>query len=125
MSELTSHHDLIFASRVTGTAILNTAGDRIGHVEDLSIHKRSGEVIYAILSFGGFLGIGERWHPVPWALLEYDPAKAGYVLPLDKADLAKAPSLSREDLEELGAGEHWRDQLFDYYGRYGVVPYII
>ena len=125
MSEQISHHDLIVASRVTGAAVLNPAGEHIGHVDDLSIHKQSGEVIYAILSFGGFLGIGERWHPVPWSLLDYDPIKGGYVVPLDKAELAKAPSLTREELEELGAGEDWRDRVFDYYGRYGVVPYII
>ena len=118
-----SPHDLIFASRVTGASVFNSAGERIGHVEDLSIHKRSGEVIYAILAFGGVLGIGERSHPVPWTLLDYDPAKGGYVLGLEKADLEKAPSLTREELEDLGAGDLWRARLFAYYGPYGAVPY--
>jgi len=124
MAAETSSHDLILSSRVTGAPVLTPAGDRLGHVEDLSIHKRSGEVIYAILSFGGFLGIGERWHPVPWPLLEYNPEQGGYVLSLEKSDLQKAPSLSREELEELGAGDLWRARLFDYYGPYGAVPYV-
>jgi hypothetical protein len=124
MAEQVSPHDLILSSRVTGASVVNSAGDRIGHVEDLSIHKLSGEVIYAILAFGGFLGIGERWHPVPWALLDYHADKGGYVLPLEKSDLQNAPSLSREELEELGAGDLWRARLFDYYGPFGAVPYV-
>lgn len=124
MSESKSPHDLILASRVTGTAVVDAEGHRIGHVEDLSISKRSGEVIYAILSFGGFLGIGERWHPVPWPLLEYDLQKGGYVLRLNKSDLENAPSLTRDEMEDLGAGDRWRVSLADYYGRYGVFPYI-
>lgn len=124
MADQDSPHDLILSSRVTGASVVNAAGDRIGHVEDLSIHKRSGEVIYAIVAFGGFLGIGERWHPVPWSLLDYQPGKGGYVVPLEKADLEKAPSLSRAELEELGAGDLWRARLFDYYGPYGAIPYV-
>ena len=124
MPEQTSPHDLILSSRVVKAPILDADGHRIGHVEDLSIHKRSGEVIYAILSFGGFLGIGERLHPVPWSLLEYDIEKAGYVLAVDNSTLEKAPSLSNEELEDLGAGDLWRTRLFDYYGPYGAVPYV-
>lgn len=119
-----SPHDLIMASRVTGAAVFNRAGERIGHVEDLSVHKVSGQVIYALMSFGGFLGIGERYHPIPWAMLEYDLEKNGYVVPLDKGALEKAPSLDRMELERLGAGDEWRTRLFTYYGPYGAAPYI-
>ena len=119
-----SPHTQIFASRVLKAPVLNPAGDRLGHVEDLSINKQSGEAVYAILSFGGFLGIGERWHPVPWSVLDYDPGKNGYVIPLTKEELEKAPSLTREELEDLGAGEAWRTRLFEYYGPYGAPPFI-
>ncbi|CAN7328186.1 PRC-barrel domain-containing protein [Phenylobacterium sp. LjRoot225] len=119
-----SPHELIMSSRVTGTPVLNREGERIGHVEDLSIHKVSGHVIYAILSFGGFLGIGERFHPLPWSVLDYDPDRNGFVVSLEKKILEDAPSLTREELEALGAGDTWRTRLFDYYGRYGAVPYI-
>jgi hypothetical protein len=110
-----SRHEMILASRVVEAPVLNRAGERIGHVADLSIHKQSGEAIYAILSFGGFLGLGERWHPVPWPLLEYDAGLGGYVLPIDTEDLKKAPSLSREELEDLGGGEPWSPHIADYY----------
>jgi hypothetical protein len=119
-----SPHHLITGSRVTGASVFNRAGERIGHVEDLSIHKTSGQVVYALMSFGGFLGIGEHLHPLPWSVLEYDTAKDGYVVPLDKKQLEEAPSLDRQDLEDLGAGDSWRTRLFDYYGPYGAVPYI-
>jgi hypothetical protein len=123
-TETKSPHTQIFASRVLKAPVLNPAGERLGHVDDLSINKQTGEAVYAILSFGGFLGIGERWHPVPWSVLDYDPVKAGYVIPLTKEELEKAPSLSREELEELGAGDAWRVRLFEYYGPYGAPPFI-
>jgi hypothetical protein len=124
MAQDTSTHKLITAKRVTGTAVFNTAGDRIGHVEDLSIDKVSGQVIYALMSFGGFLGIGEELHPLPWSVLDFDPDKNGYVVPLSKDELEKAPRLNEKDLEDLGAGGVWRSRIFDYYGPYGAVPYI-
>lgn len=124
MADETSIHDLIMASRVTGAAVFNKAGERIGHVDDLSIEKTSGRVLYAIMSFGGFLGIGEHLHPLPWSMLEFDPALYGYVVPLDRAALEAAPTLDRARLEELGAGDAWRTRLFDYYGHYGAAPYI-
>ncbi|KRB49639.1 MAG: PRC-barrel domain-containing protein [Pseudomonadota bacterium] len=124
MAAHVSAHHLITASRVKGSSVFNQAGERIGHVEDLSIHKASGQVVYALMSFGGFLGIGERLHPLPWSMLEYDLGKDGYVVALEKSQLEAAPSLDRQDLEELGAGDSWRTKLFDYYGRYGAVPYI-
>ena len=120
----TSTHTLITGKRVTGTPVLDNAGERIGHVEDLSIHKVSGQVVYALISFGGFLGIGEQLHPVPWSVLDYDPEKGGYVTSLTKEELNNAPALTEKDLEDLGAGDVWRTRIFDYYGRYGAVPYI-
>jgi hypothetical protein len=124
MNSATSGHHLILGSRVTHTPVFNRAGDKIGHVEDLSIDKVSGQVVYAIVAFGGFLGIGERWHPLPWSMLDYEPERNGYVVGLDKAELEKAPSLTSGELEELGARESMRTELFEYYARYGVPPYV-
>jgi hypothetical protein len=119
-----SPHTLITSSRVVGTPVFNTAGDRIGHVDDLSVEKQTGQVVYGILSIGGFLGIGERFHPLPWSILTYDTDKGGYVVALDKEVLKEAPSLTREELEDLGAGDALGGRVFDYYGPYGAVPYI-
>ena len=124
MATETSHHDLITAGRVNGTPVVNLAGERIGHIDDLSIDKVSGEVRYALLSFGGFLGIGERFHPLPWTVLKYDTKRDGYVVPLEKAQLAAAPTYTKGELEAFGAGDRdYRERLFEYYAPYGAAPY--
>ena len=120
-----SHHTLILASRVTNTPVYNMSGERIGYIDDLSIDRVSGQVIYAIMSFGGFLGIGEKLHPLPWSLLDYNPAWAGFVVPLDRAALDAAPTYDRHELAELGGPSHltYGERIFGYYGPYGSVPY--
>jgi hypothetical protein len=118
-------HALILGSRVNDTPVFNQAGERIGHVDDLSIKKVSGKVVYAIMSFGGFLGIGEKFHPIPWSLLDYDPGQADYVVPLDRAVLEAAPYYDRYELSALGGPSHrtYGERIFGYYGPYGTVPY--
>lgn len=118
-----ANHSLITASRVEGTPVFNRAGERVGHIEDLSIQKASGQVTYALLSFGGFLGLGERIHPLPWSVLEYDTDKDGYVVPLDKTQLESSPSWSKDELEAFGGDSDYRERLYDYYAQYGATPY--
>jgi len=119
-----SEHDLITGSRVTDTPVFNPAGDRIGRVEDLSIEKVSGRVRYALLSFGGFLGFGERIFPLPWAVLTYDTERGGYIVPLVKEAIEKAPSYTKDELEAFGGGDQAiRTDIYGYYGHYGAVPY--
>jgi len=111
-------HALILSSRVNGTPVFDRAGNRLGHVDDLSIDKMSGRVLYAIMSFGGFLGIGERFHPVPWALLDYDPGRGGFVVPLDRNILKDAPNYDAVELRNLGGPSYrnYSDIIFGYYG---------
>lgn len=84
---------LIPAEKVTDTAVYNHAGEKLGHVDDIMIDKISGRAIYAVMSFGGFLGMGEKQHPLPWSTLRYDTEKGGYVVNLDKKYLEEAPTL--------------------------------
>lgn len=103
----------IAAKRVNGTEVYNAAGQHLGEIEDIMIDKPSGEVVYAIMSFGGFLGIGEKYHPLPWQVLNYDTEKDGYVVDLNKEQLTRAPAYSRD---ELGDNDSvWRGRVFDYY----------
>ncbi|WP_340317149.1 PRC-barrel domain-containing protein [Rhizorhabdus argentea] len=120
-----SSQRLILSSRVEGAAVFNESGETIGHVDDLSIERLSGRVIYAIMSFGGFLGIGEKFHPIPWSMLDYDPTRGGYVVPLDRAALQGAPHYGRDELVSLGGPSHrgYEEQIFQYYGAYGPLPY--
>jgi sporulation protein YlmC with PRC-barrel domain len=89
---------LIAASKVNGTAVYNTAGENLGSVYDVMLDKASGKADYAILSFGGFLGIGQRYHPLPWHHLTYDPQASGYVVNLDRSRLEGAPTYEADDL---------------------------
>ena len=104
---------LISATKVQGTAVYDTEGGRLGHVEDLMLHKVSGKVAYAVLSFGGFLGIGERFNPLPWSVLTYDTGKGGYVVPLGKEQLQGAPHYDRAELNNDDNG--WGARVNDYY----------
>jgi hypothetical protein len=119
------HHPLILSSRVTGTPVYDRSGNKLGSVDDLSIEKKSGKAVYAILSFGGFLGIGERYHPVPWMLLEYDTEQGGYTVPLTPEALKDAPNYDAAEIRLLGGADHrsYGNTIYGYYGTYGVVPY--
>ena len=91
---------LINAERVEGTSVYNPQGDKLGTIDDIMLDKVSGKAIYAIMSFGGFLGIGEKYHPLPWSTLNYDESKGGYVVNLDKSKLESAPTLDPEEAFE-------------------------
>ena len=86
---------LIAGSKVKGTNVYNLAGEKLGSVEDIMIDKASGRAIYAVMSFGGFLGMAEKHHPLPWAILKYDTQKGGYMVNLDKKKLTDAPNYDR------------------------------
>ena len=87
---------LISADKIKGTHVYNPAGEKLGSVEDIMIDKTSGRAIYAVMSFGGFLGMGEKHHPLPWTTLKYDAQKAGYVVNLNKKQLEGAPNYDRD-----------------------------
>ena len=82
---------LIASNKVEGTAVYNRAGERLGTVYNFMVDKISGQVAYAVLSFGGFLGLGESYHPLPWRALAYDTQLGGYVVDVDKDRLTEAP----------------------------------
>jgi sporulation protein YlmC with PRC-barrel domain len=105
---------LIAASKVNGTTVYNRAGEKLGSVYDVMIDKRSGNTQYAIMSFGGFLGIGDSYHPLPWRSLTYDPQKGGYVVDIDRTRLEKAPSYRASDPDRWDDPAYGR-QVDDYY----------
>lgn len=108
------HTSLIAADRVEGTSVYNRAGESLGSIDEIMIDKLSGKVAYAVMSFGGFLGMGERHHPLPWGVLKYDTDLGGYVVDLDKETLRNAPSYAKDesfDFEQRAAAQ----KLHDYY----------
>lgn len=114
-----SFGELIAGSRVAGTAVFNTAGERLGSIQDVMIDKASGRVAYAVLSFGGFLGIGDRHHPLPWGALTYDTGLRGYVVRLDREQLEGAPVLG-EDADAMWQDRAWAERV---HAHWNIAPY--
>ena len=85
---------LIASDKVEGTEVFGRDGQRIGAVYNFMVDKVTGRVAYAVISFGGFLGLGERFFPLPWAALTYDPERGGYVVDVDRDTLDRAPSFA-------------------------------
>jgi sporulation protein YlmC with PRC-barrel domain len=110
---------LIAAHQVQGTTVYNIAHEKLGSVEDIMIDKASGRIAYAVLSFGGFLGIGDRFYPLPWEKLRYNTQVGGYVVDVDRETLEGAPSYT--DTETAS----WDDKTWgrDVYAHYGVHPF--
>ncbi len=92
MPTATGHTSAILASKVKGAAVYNSVGDKIGHVEDVVLDKQSDRIMFAALGFGGVLGMGEKYAPVPWSVLDYSKDKGGYVIPMSEDELKGAPA---------------------------------
>lgn len=110
-------HDLIGSDRVQGTGVYRSSGEKIGHIVRIMIDKRSGQAAYAVMNFGGFLGLGQESYPLPWSLLTFNPKLGGYEVNVTDDQLKQAPKLMNDenfDMGERGIG-------IDEY--YGVPPY--
>jgi hypothetical protein len=112
------HHDLIGSDRVEGTNVYRSDGKKIGEIERVMIDKVSGQAAYAVMGFGGFLGMGEDHYPIPWQRLAYNETFGGYEVNLSDEQLKNAP--------HYATGEEWkwdRARGRDIYDYYGVPPY--
>ena len=112
-------HTLIASDRIEGTAVRRANGDRIGHIERLMIDKLSGKVSYAVMSFGGFLGIGSNLLAVPWAALNYNRKLDAYQLDIDDDELRHAPSFT--ETHDFDWGDRSQEEAL--HRHYGVRPY--
>jgi sporulation protein YlmC with PRC-barrel domain len=110
----TTSSDVISSEKVEGTAVYNNAGHKLGSIDDLMIDKRSGQVRYAVLEFGGFLGMGTDRYPIPWNMLKYDTAVEGYVVPLDEVKLTGAPRYPESDVPAYT--QDYGKKVNSYYG---------
>jgi sporulation protein YlmC with PRC-barrel domain len=108
------HTTAISAKKVIDTNVKDLQGNTIGEVEDIVLDKLSSNIMFAVVSFGGFLGVGEKYHPIPWEMLDYDPEEGAYTINVTKEQLQAAPADSIEELTR-DAGTAYRDRAFDYY----------
>ncbi len=115
MASSTAHpnHRLISSEDVNGTAVYGLRGEtKIGDIDHLMIDKLSGRVTYAVMSFGGFLGLGHSHYPIPWAALKYDPAIGAYRTGITEDQLKDAPEFSDDSWEDRG----WETRTHQHYG---------
>ena len=109
---------LIASDKVDGTSVYGADGKKIGAIERVMIDKISGKVAFAVLSFGGFLWMGEDFYPLPWSALNYDTNRGGYLVNLTKDQLETAPKYNE------GRGWNWnRDNERRVYEYYRIQPY--
>jgi len=109
---------LIGSDKVEGTNVYRSNGDKIGQIERIMLEKTTGKVAYAVMSFGGFLGIGHDHYPVPWSRLTYNPKLGGYEVNISEHELKGAP--------KYGPSDDWafdREQGQKVYDYYRVPPY--
>jgi sporulation protein YlmC with PRC-barrel domain len=104
---------LIASDRVEGTPVFDRDGSRLGKVHALMIDKQSGIVAFVVISTGGFLGLGQAYHSLPWAAFRYDPAQEGYVIQIDKTLIEGGPSF-RPDTAPV-FDEAYGKRVTDYY----------
>jgi hypothetical protein len=105
---------LIGSDKVEGTTVYDAHGEKIGSIERVMIDKRSGQVAYAVLRFGGFLSLGSDYYPIPWESLSYDTNLGGYRTHLTEEQLRGAPKYAGNewDWEDRDRGR----QVYEYYG---------
>jgi hypothetical protein len=104
---------LIGSDKVEGTTVYGRDGNSVGEIQRVMIDKLSGKVAYAVMSFGGFMGIGEDYYPVPWSTLTYDTSLGGYRTNITREQLDRAPRYS--DSTSWNWNRENDRKVYDYY----------
>lgn len=106
---------LMGADTLLGNDVYNSQGEDLGDIKEIMLDMNSGEVSYAVLSFGGFLGMGDKLFAVPWKALKLDTANKRFILDVDKAKLESAPGFDKDDWPDM-ADPTWQNSISSYYG---------
>ena len=114
MTTATGHTTAIRAKKVLGTNVKDTSGKKIGEIEDVVLDKQSNSILFAVVGFGGFLGMAEKYHPVPWSTLDYNEDQGAYIVNYTKEQLQAAPVGTIDELTR-NDGTAFRDRVYDYY----------
>ena len=114
MTTASGHTSAIRAKKVMGTTVKDLSGRKIGEIEDVMLDKQSNSILYAVVGFGGFLGMAEKYHPIPWAALDYHEGENAYVVMYTKEQLQGAPAGSIDELTH-DDGLDIRARTYTYY----------
>lgn len=106
---------VLTASSITGDKVRNTSGEDLGKIEEVMVDVDSGRIAYAVLSFGGFLGMGEKLFAIPWDALSVDFNEHEFILDVDKKHLENAPGFDKDQWPRM-ADRTWGQGIYDYYG---------
>lgn len=108
----TSEHPMISSIDVKGAACYGPDGQHVGEIDHLMIDKKSGMVAYAVIGFGGFMGLGEDFYPLPWGSMSYDVEKAGYRVNVTKDQLQSAPTPN----DDWDRDRAWEQRVHTHFG---------
>lgn len=108
--------DVMAAETLQGDDVVNLQGDKLGTIEDIMLDVGSGRVAYAVLSFGGLLGIGDKLFAVPWSALTLDADRKCFVLDVPKERLQGAPGFDKDHWPSM-ADQSWASQVYSYYNQ--------
>ena len=106
---------LMGAGTLTGNKVVNQQDESLGDIKEIMLNVSSGQVAYAVLSFGGLLGMGDKLFAVPWSALTLDTVKECFVLNIQKSKLESAPGFDKNDWPDM-ADTTWERGIHDYYG---------
>jgi sporulation protein YlmC with PRC-barrel domain len=110
-----SERRVLAADTLRGDKVVNLQNEDLGKIEHLMIDLGTGRVAYAVLSFGGFLGMGDKLFAIPWSALTVDTFEKRFILQVDKELLKRAPGFDKEQWPNM-ADRAWGTQVFKYYG---------
>ncbi|OBV36541.1 PRC-barrel domain-containing protein [Janthinobacterium psychrotolerans] len=113
---------LMGADTLIGDDVYNHSDEQLGDIKEIMLDMRSGQIAYAVLSFGGVLGLGEKLFAVPWEKLTLDTVNKRFLLDVDKDQLKNAPGFDKDNWPDM-ASDAWNDQMNQFYGttsRYGM-----
>ena len=110
-----SERKVLAASTLTGNKVVNVQNEDLGTIEDLMIDIESGRIAYAVLSFGGFLGLGDKLFAIPWSALKLDAVEKRFVLNVSKELLEEAPGFDKRNWPDM-SDPAWGVQIDTYYG---------
>ncbi|MDI1351956.1 MAG: PRC-barrel domain-containing protein [bacterium] len=106
---------IINADNVIGVNVKNTQNENLGEVEAIMLDKETGKVAYVVLSYGGFLGMGDKFFALPWSVLTYDPSDDCFKIPLDQQKLKNSPGFDKDQWPDMSSPT-WSKSINTYYG---------
>jgi sporulation protein YlmC with PRC-barrel domain len=106
---------VLSASTLEGDKVVNATGEDIGKIDEIMIDTRTGRVAYAVLSFGGFMGMGDKLFAVPWSRLSLDEDNKQFHLDVDKETLKQAPGFDKDNWPDM-TNESWGTTVHKFYG---------